>query len=872
MFSHASRGERARHSSAQDMPASRGASSDSAKLGTLRRALDNSGRVASLMQLGRTLNHPGRTLQAKAKFADKNSGEAMLVGTWRKLVPFIAQQGLAPLRYSEYRRARLAMEASSIDYGEINVDDANHLMQLYHNLRNQLSRGHHDSEDGYGTEPIVGQEARARHHSAMGDIRNDVFNRRGLTSFKVVFVGEGASVAYAISAMGSGFDPSTAAVIGPRSQPWSAQRGPGVVAHPSHQITPKRRYAGRTEVTDRWQDRGSFSNDISSVIRGVRHIDGAVTAIERRYGTYKITVGGQQRPIFADKLVVGAGAGAHKVPEGTNPAAVATRGGDVGIDRRIMSMDVFTQVAGDLWKDNTGRLRNSLLGRDKKKHNITVVLSGANGGIDVAYDALRRGYSVEFIVSSGASFLTGFPNYAAYLPYIRGALKSLNAARGILEARARLVRTQNQRADNAKKLAEVHKKIGEVEKAAAKAGFAPQNSNYSAVYKLYRNQEPAVSRGFTRAHFSRFEGVYFGRAGAPQQTDQGVSVNVADPFTGEREVVGDIFVYAIGQEADVARNPIFAILETLKAQLVPLMDIDKRFSDEGEAVLGLGTADRSLQVVGASAFRYAPNVDLHANQDRNEKSALASMEFFAKRLNAERRSIGFTGNNVLWRKAFYIEFAYRRYVTEVRNADARQKALQKTAFEFALKDFTAYVTASRANSQLIPALKLPAIDQYLKTANRAALTLGANAGATMGAQGPAVASLPANVLINDQLTPSRSQIEATHGFVPLDIGSFANFTSDDRTALAIHISAKYPSLADYRQGKFVEAIAAMIIKNRKSDRVAALVIPGGNHAGPLFTFEASTRMPVPPTGAEFQAHWARQLQEANQAVKGQQVV
>jgi hypothetical protein len=139
--------------------------------------------------------------------------------------------------------------------------------------------------------------------------------------------------------------------------------------------------------------------------------------------------------------------------------------------------------------------------------------------------------------------------------------------------------------------------------------------------------------------------------------------------------------------------------------------------------------------------------------------------------------------------------------------------------------------------------------------------------ATIGASGPVVSSLPGNVLINDQLTPTRSQIEASTGFVPLDIGMAANFTTDDRTALALHISAKYGTLADYQGGRYVEALAAMIIQNRKKSKVAPLTIYGETQASELYKVLASEKLPVPPNSAAFQAHWSEQLQQANQAVK-----
>ncbi len=706
-------------------------------------SLNDSPHVASLLQMRRALNpstsarvssRGSGVIQARATIVARVGVPAMADTIWERLSTFVTAQGLTAISKPDFETALERMHTSPIDYGEINLADDNHVVQLYHNIRRQLP----ENRDR-GTS-IDRQERRAAFDHRLESGQHEAFRRGGLNSYMTVFIGSGASVAYAISALGPSFDPRTAAIIGPRTQPWRAKRGPGVIAHPAHQITPRRRYAGATVIDDRWQDRGDFSDHIDSVLHGIHYIPGSVAEIEK-YNTFtRITVTGQDRPVYAAKVIIGAGSGDHKVPEGTHPGLVAHDSAQVGAVRRVMSMDVFTEVAGTLWKDH-GTLTNSPPGRLAPKSDITVVLSGANGGIDVAYDALRRGYKVEFIVSTGASFLTGFPNYAAYAPYVVGALDALE--------RLRLGLVADHGQDHSEALGKIAAKVAEVRKAATEAGFNPNDRG--PIDALYHRQHLSVARDYRRAFEGRFERVYFGRAGAPAATADGIAVNVTD-LDGKAVVVrGDIFVYAIGQEADPAVNPVFKMLEPLRARLVPLMDIDRRFSDDGAAVLGLGTTDRMISVVGATAFRYSPNVP--------------------------------------------------------------------------------------------------------------------PAAAGMGAKAPVVASLPGNVLINDQLTPSRSQVEAQHGFLPLDIGHVANFVTDDRTALAVHISARYPALADHSHGRYVGMLVTEIIANRKRTAIPDLDILDDSRARLLIKINPCPALPVPPNGAAFQAYWSGRLAAANRAVE-----
>src|SRR6185295_2734039 len=103
-------------------------------------------------------------------------------------------------------------------------------------------------------------------------------------------------------------DPSDAIIIGP-DQPWSGQRGPGVVAHPEHMITPMLQFVGIKEIDDKWLDRGKFSTLITQVLNQSRlgRLRSPVTAVKKEGKFYEITIAGQKNPIFALEVVSGVG-------------------------------------------------------------------------------------------------------------------------------------------------------------------------------------------------------------------------------------------------------------------------------------------------------------------------------------------------------------------------------------------------------------------------------------------------------------------------------------------------------------------------------------------------------------------------------------
>ena len=124
-------------------------------------------------------------------------------------------------------------------------------------------------------------------------------------------------------------------------------------------------------------------------------------------------------------------------------------------------------------------------------------------------------------------------------------------------------------------------------------------------------------------------------------------------------------------------------------------------------------------------------------------------------------------------------------------------------------------------------------------------------------------TLPGNMAAHDQLTSIRSAIESMTGFMPTDAGRRIDFTTDDRTMLATHISARFPNLADVlgmrhpgraegwtpnteserREPSYLTRLIECIVKSRRMG-------VGKDKA-----------LAVSPTVKEFQEYWTTQLSE-----------
>lgn len=700
-------------------------------------------------------------------------------------------KGLPELKWSEIQSGITALDDSPVDYGLIDLDDDQHLALLAHYLAKQAKKG---KEDDKGVEHQEAEEERKDKETRERHRKSPAIGR----TYRTIYLGAGASIAYHIATRSPNLKPLDSLIIGP-VQPWAGTRGPGVVAHPKHMITPMRQFLGKTDeaVDDVWLDRGKFSELIADVLKKskITHFERRVEKIEREGEFIKVEVEGFSDPYYADKVVSGIGVGDH-TPRGIAKEQIAGKEGEVG-GKRVMDMDLFTRVAGDLAKEDTNI---KLDAENPTPGDITIILSGGNGAIDVAFDALNKGYKVHWIVgSSGPKFLPGFFNLAAYLPYLRSLKKDQLKKAGL-------------KGDNEEQLEKARKK--EIERVEKMLG--PLYESQKDGHEMF---EGVVERFLAQS--KKFEGIHFGRMKGEnvKSTDTGVTVS----GFGD-DITGDLLVYGLGQD-----NKTFKLLEGFMDDLVPQQDVSGRFGEPGKATLGLTTFDDKLEVVGATAFRLAPQVAV--TKERVTKSEGELWERRSAVWAKCKDVVSIKPFNEVWSKWLAVKQDYGK----------AGEAAALGEFAKAAADFDAYL--AKVDVKALKSEQLDAVKSFERALTKARRLAKVD-------MEPVINTLPDNVLINDQLTPTRSQIEATTGFVPYDIGQRANFLTDDRTALAVHIAARYSELPRFWADLMVEKII-----DSRTKEVSGHAPDFSKAFGKIPPAERS----VPPNGVKFQKLWEAYL-------------
>jgi hypothetical protein len=423
-------------------------------------------------------------------------------------------------------------------------------------------------------------------------------------AFETVFLGAGASIAYYLAAGRGQYSPSASIIIG-LDDPWGGKRGPGVVAHPESMITPMLEFLGQ-KTDSVWTERGKFAQLVATVIQrsGLPLIREKVLGVEEMSdGTYLVSTTGE--PVRARNVVGGMGSGEHRPPREVDASAIAAKPGDVAenpkqnsaIAKRVMNMDVFTRVADRIYgasgsggsAGSTAKLMlapegKTVPGREARA-GIHVVLSGGNGGIDVAFTALQKGFRVTWLVGAGGPrFLEGFFNYAAKYAMERSAQFSATNRRAAS-------------VDGKQRVAEIRQHLEQ----------------------LYAGQDHVLLKDVVDyfAEAARFEAVHFADAGAVSLKGTQVDIGVVLGDRTVDTVSGDLYVYAHGQDGSALQ-----IFESLRSKMTPVIDQNFRFLSptsrespgvksgqvkQQDTVLGMEHRSKSggsLKLIGAAGFRH----------------------------------------------------------------------------------------------------------------------------------------------------------------------------------------------------------------------------------------------------------------------------
>ncbi|MEA2149281.1 MAG: hypothetical protein QOD69_1111 [Solirubrobacteraceae bacterium] len=641
--------------------------------------------------------------------------------------------------------ARLRGSAAAYGTFDLALDDA--LLLLFFELKKHVEKPRRAEDPA--TE-LTAVEAESRATGAFEEYAG--LSPAPKATYELAFLGAGAATAYYMTSA-PGLPPrSRTIVVGPK-QPWAGERGPGAVNHPLHMITPRRDVVGLGD--EALAPRADFSEEIEEVLgehaghRRETKVELVKKITHEKRQFYEITLSaGDPKVIYARKVVAALGIGPH-LRGGLTKAGVEGEQDPLVDERgvsRALDLDEFQRLAPDIPRDP----------------RPTVVISGPNAGIDAVKVALECGFEIYWVLGRGGkpALLSGTDNEIVQEEY-------------------------EKRGDN--------------------------RSPRIAEYVMGRTQGAV-------------------RAPAEPPPLKPILVKVDG-----RDIPADYYVMAAGPNVKKISGVFDE--ETVRKHIVATYDRNRQFDDsreDGQAtVVGLeveneaATDETALEIIGGSAYRMAIAPDLKISHDylrrrwQEVAGAVSQMagltgSFMGMSAGADKEIVA--AMDKLYDLASAYRFAVLGKAWSIEHAERagdlpdlpevpdfgppagplRAAKLDKPRAEV-VNGFLAMLRVLQSYGTML-ALRRARVKEYLeKPAGRDPRLAGEHMTGV-------IRSLPTNVAFNDQLTPTRSQIEAQTGFVPGYVAKDVNFATDSATVLQVHISTKYPDLDDAEVDLWVDRI------------------------------------------------------------------
>lgn len=769
--------------------------------------------------------------------------------------------------YRRFRQTLSEMGESPTDYGVLDLSEDQHVALFYYHVRRKMVAEERltgiDNEaklkESEESDEQLGERAEAAISGKAG-LPDDP------SSFPVAILGAGASAAYYLATAGRGLDPGSTVIIG-ETQPWETERGSeGVINHPLNMIAPE--YQGRDLLGSEGglAPRRDFSEIVEGVLAPWPHVHKArITSVRRHVSGNYYTIVTADGTYYARRVIAAMGIGKHKAP-----GKITWAGGDKEDVRNKVGRDNLVPRMMDM-----DRFQRAIVGRELENQGIrSVAVIGPNAAIDVMSTVLRNYpelplnpiYWVTGVGREGKPkrpfFLKGTDN-----EYIEGRYDAVvqdeneTAAsiykKGVITVVGHdylssdvsgdgVAITYGQRADR-RIVGDHERPAGVLNADIVVYGMGPNVRGVAETLGVDMSQdiEPIFD---VSQHFNYAEGI-------ESRADLESYIESVDPTVDAEHLAGQVAVI-LGVIAKIERpEKRGRKVDQPPSKLPPVVGM--RTKGEGNA---------SMEFIGATGYRFAMEgktsydyVSRSLKQMRRElpapQDALprnVSSEFYKHAHEFWSRTGIYLGKAIelaelieaakdvgsVRKKEFWIKDArdwiklmdnrvfLARYANDVNQYSALFKKMK-----------SAYAMASNFQGMLEELYQ-----------NAAASSYGARASTMMGSVS---GSLPGNVVLGDQLTASRSSIEALQTFVPPTAAKGVNFVTSDHTVIATHIAAKYssipPQLADY-------VTAKIVLDRRHSDLEDAPLprpdLPGNRYSG--FNLEQQNA---------FQARWNTKLEQ-----------
>lgn len=749
------------------------------------------------------------------------------------------------------------------DHGSIDLSNDMVLLQFFYRLTLELGRGQAPTREE--------TEARAEAKLSAEAWRNWVEQVAGTNNvgeeqiFRTVVLGRGASAAFVIENGGVPLDETTL-VIG-REQPWRKERGEkGVINHPHNMIDPE--HSRFDDTDDGLAGRAEFSNRVDEVFLRLSRepLDAEVKRVEKKgsgaKAHYEIQTdpGG---PIYAQHVVAAMGIGKHARPKNLQSDVkhnlVDPEGQSESIPR-IMDMDEFQRLMAE------GRLG---------AHNLPngIVVVGPNAAIDVMSTALRsRVKDLYWIAGKRPFFLKGTDNEFVEQKYDEamehpqegrtekdkryskdGFTIILSDHLGAKTTQGGVTAEYGVRGNNRASPQVAEETIGTVEASILVYGIGPDVESLMKIFPDATEEtlEPVYDLGL---HFN--EDI----PSADRITDQ-IAKQVEDR-KGKEEAIA-----VVGK----IKGILGGLLPGLST--APRTDIPKTLP----SVLGLRTRKKdtadptSLEFTSGMAYRFAVAARPRYRYLSTQLDGMLTGEI--KRLSdtVQALTIDMTTQplapkvSTLAVEIRTLATMARKLVEELENGrqpEGLDEALRKLygrilSLKKPVDDLTRAsegITRETAVEAGHHARDLPPrLGQILEQIREFSGYVENNRYGHLASshmEAPAL-TLPANVVLADQLTTSRATVESRQEKLPATVAQEIDFITHDHTLIADHVAGAYPTipplLADY--------ITAKIVYDRRFLPLEEAPLPRPKEAlGPENTFHLKQQK-------AFQENWTSRLRQ-----------
>ena len=304
---------------------------------------------------------------------------------------------------------------SSIDYGEINLDNPQHVASYFQSARKFLNKNYQGQQkkDQLESSKVDKKKKPWELHKEFEAQKNDTPNPD--KTFQVALLGTGASIANYLNVKGRSLEPRSTVIIG-EMQPWNPlapkSRGISFVNHPMHMISPKRSHTQLPKKSDGTDEefegnalelskdiayfRSRFNDPVNATIIKVSRLPNKWYEIQSSAGTY-----------YALKVVSGLGIGPHKFDNINKHKGKIKSERDKNTEkRRVMDLDEFQRQLKSPYSD----IMHDHLERESEGRMLLIGVAGPNAGVDAVYTASKLGMGVDWVVTAGPAIAEGMAN------------------------------------------------------------------------------------------------------------------------------------------------------------------------------------------------------------------------------------------------------------------------------------------------------------------------------------------------------------------------------------------------------------------------------------------------------------------------------